>query len=163
MGNTAHNQPSTPSRKQFGRLFPAMKPRQRQDNWPGCPATIEPKHPRLARKKLWLARPNLNLFPQNPNRSRSLPCHDLKPPEPKQRSQLAGPRPQAPRTQTEVAGCQTSTSSPQNPNRGHSLPGPRAPRTHTMSAVCVITKNPVRDRSLPVHTYNLDPRDEVSE
>ena len=32
--------------------------------------------------------------PQNPNRSRSLPGHDLKPPEPKQKSQLARPRPQ---------------------------------------------------------------------
>ncbi|KAJ7504653.1 hypothetical protein B0H11DRAFT_487714 [Mycena galericulata] len=61
--------------------------------------------------------------PQNPNRSRSLPNHDLKPPEPKQRPWLARPRPQVPRTQTEVAVCQTTTSSPQNPNRSHSLPG----------------------------------------
>jgi hypothetical protein len=86
--------------------------------------------------------------------SRSLPGHDLKPQEPKERSQFARPRPQcpqnsnrsrscptttsSPRTQTKIAVCQATTPMP--PEHKQKLrpprPGPRAPRTQTMIAVC---------------------------
>ncbi|KAJ7840213.1 hypothetical protein B0H14DRAFT_2587612 [Mycena olivaceomarginata] len=103
-------------------------PRQGQDSWPGCTATIKafsigqkefvtghisicPPEPKQ-RSQVARLRPQC---PQDPNGGRSLPGHDLNAPRAhKEDHSLPGYDLDAPRTQTEVATCQATNSTPQN-------------------------------------------------
>ncbi|KAJ7502302.1 hypothetical protein B0H11DRAFT_1907413 [Mycena galericulata] len=79
------------------------------------------------------------------------------PPEPKQKSQLARPRRQAPRTQTEVAACQATTQIPPDAQTEIEACQTTTPMPHAQTevAACQATtsspQNPNRSRSLPNH------------
>ncbi|KAJ7855249.1 hypothetical protein B0H14DRAFT_2579390 [Mycena olivaceomarginata] len=74
------------------------------------------------------------------------------PPEPKQKSQLARPRPQAPRTQTEVAACQATTHMPPEPKQKSQIarPRPQAPRTQKRVTACQATTSMLPDAQTEV-------------
>ncbi|KAJ7868253.1 hypothetical protein B0H14DRAFT_2572491 [Mycena olivaceomarginata] len=141
-------------------------PRQGQDNWPGCIATI--KAFSIGQKEFVTGQATFQSVPQNSNGGRRLPGYDLDaprtqtevvacqamismPPEPKRRSQnpnggrrLPGYDLNAPRTQNEVIACQATISMPPEPKRrsqvarlpGHDL---NAPRTQTEVVACQAT------------------------
>ncbi|KAJ7852502.1 hypothetical protein B0H14DRAFT_3137126 [Mycena olivaceomarginata] len=96
----------------IGQIVPAIAPRQGQDNWPGCTATI--KAFSIGQKEFMTGRATFQSVPQNPNGGRRLPGYDLN----------------TPRTQTEVVACQATVSMPPEPKRGSQLARlqPRCPQ-----------------------------------
>ncbi|KAJ7892308.1 hypothetical protein B0H14DRAFT_3126147 [Mycena olivaceomarginata] len=112
--------------KQLAKLLPRLAPRQGQDNWPGCTATI--KAFSIGQKEFMTGQATFQSVPQNPNGGR----------------RFARLRPQYPRTQTEVVACQATVSMPPEPKRGPQLARlrPRCPQ------------DPNGGRGLPGHELN---------
>ncbi|KAJ7859930.1 hypothetical protein B0H14DRAFT_2576853 [Mycena olivaceomarginata] len=82
-GHTAHNQLDT-IMQTIGQIVTAIAPRQGQDNWPGCTATI--KAFSIGQKEFMTGQATFQSVPQNPNGGRRLPGYDLNTPGPKLRS-----------------------------------------------------------------------------
>ncbi|KAJ7449326.1 hypothetical protein B0H11DRAFT_1928672 [Mycena galericulata] len=83
----------------IGQIVPVIAPRQGQDNWPGCTATIEAFS--IGQKEFVTGQATFQSVPQNPNGGRRSPGYDLN----------------APRTQTEVVACQATISRPPEPKK----------------------------------------------